>query len=267
MLAPVIAYSENPPPSLMFMESASVYHSKAGLTEPSGLTARLEGGYWVVSDDTSSVFAIDKQGHLIERIDVDPSVPDLEGVAGISATQHLVLLSEKDAAIVEFNAESGRVTASHPILAMKGGDSIDFGKDGPEGIAIDEKGLVWVLVERPPQLLQVSHGFDEIARIIDLDSLPGFTGRKPLQKVDASGLAYDRSRKALWILSDEGKAVFYIQADAKRAVRFDLIYGKKDRKVRRVDNPEGIAISHDGSVLSIVTDDGKSSRLYRYEIQ
>jgi uncharacterized protein YjiK len=115
--------------------------------------------------------------------------------------------------------------------------------------------------------LQVSHGFDEIARIIDLDSLPGFTGRKPLQKVDASGLAYDRSRKALWILSDEGKAVFYIQADAKRAVRIDLIYGKKDRKARRVDNPEGIAISHDGSVLSIVTDDGKSSRLYRYEIQ
>lgn len=253
-------------PSLTFIDSVSLFHRKADLTEPSGLAVRKDEGFWVVSDDTSALFAVGQEGEILDRIDLSPVVPDIEAVTEFASGNRVLVLSEAGHAIVEVDPKRRRVVAAYPIAAMTGGDTLVLGDDGPEGLTIGESGRVWLLIERPPVLVGLSPDLSAVSDIRALNGASGYVTPKT-DHPDASGLAYDRSRKGIWILSDTAEAVFFRPDAGDRFVRYDLVFTDDDGDQVPVSNPEGVAISEDGSTLSIVTDDGKSSRLLHYQVR
>lgn len=251
--------------TLTFIDSTRLHYREAGLTEPSGLSIRDDTSFFVVSDDTSALFAVDAEGRIVSRLEIAPEVQDLEGIEYDPGRQRLLALSEKRRAIIDIDPDTGQTKTVHPISGITGGAGIHFGEDGPEGISIGVDGDVHVLIEYPPRLIRISPDLARVLDVLFLDPSTGFASTDG-RRLDGSGLANDQSRDALWILSDIGKAAFFRPASTTAFVRFDLVFADETGELTRVANPEGIAVSKDGKTLFIVTDDGKSSRLLRYAI-
>ena len=266
ILVAMAASAQDAPLSLTFIDSTRLHHREAGLTEPSGLSIRDDSSFFVVSDDTSAVFAVHAGGQILSRQEIAHEVQDLEGVEYDPERQRLLVLSEKMRAIIDIDPDSGQTNTIHPISGVTGGAEIRLSKDGPEGLAIGREGEVLVLIEYPPQLVRISPELTKVLEVVSLDAGVGFAS-SVARRTDGSGLAYDRTRDALWILSDTGKAVFFRPVDGEVFLRFELVFADESERVSRVHNSEGIAVSKDGTMLFVATDDGKSSRLLKYLIK
>lgn len=260
------AQAEDTLPTLSFIDSRPLYHPAKGLTEPSGLAVQDDGRLIVVDDESSAMFVIDWDGRVVESVDIAPPIQDLEGIVFDEGRNRVLLLSEQTRSLYDVDPETGKTKAAHPIVGMSGGAEVRFREDGPEGLSIGQDGSVLVVIEYPPRLLWISPDLGTIFGISHLDPEIGFQSPRA-RRTDASGLAYDASRDAIWILSDTGRAVFSHPLDGATFARFDLRFTDDEGDMAEVSNPEGIAISRNGTNLFVATDDGKSSRLMRYEIE
>jgi uncharacterized protein YjiK len=128
-----------------------------------------------------------------------------------------------------------------------------------------ETGGVFVVKERGPRLLlELTPDLRRIRGALELSAEIGFADDETADdRLDLSGLAVDLRRGGLWIVSDTGARAFLLDLATLRARSWPL----RDGNGSRVRNVEGVAVSDDGAVLSVATDDGRKSRLHRYAIE
>ncbi len=195
------------------------------VSEPSGLDLSFdETGFWVVSDNNSTVYLIDSWGREIKNFEVDGE--DLEGITVIDSTKLAVVLERKREVVILDT--SGR-ELKRSRLNLKG----DL-NSGLEGITYNpEKKIFYLLNEKDPVLLLT---LDENLKELSRDTLKFIN--------DASGIYYDVSGNQLWILSDENKMIVKTDLKGKAIEKFKI----------RITQPEGITLKSDKSQLFIVSD-------------
>ncbi|MCC1494523.1 SdiA-regulated domain-containing protein [Cognatishimia sp. F0-27] len=263
------------PDQLVYRGSVSVFDGKARLEEPSGLALDPESGtFWTVSDDTERLFRIDADGRIVARSDKLRHLQDAEAVA-VAGPGRVLVLSERRGSVFEVDPDSAERPVEHPLLEMRGAALLRDALGGqperlsPEGLAIDPAtGRVFVANERGPRLLlTLTATLDEILSVTPLTEARGFVSpAADARRLDVSGLVWDARRGGLWLTSDTGECLFFWELGARPARRFDLLW-LSDGKVRAVENAEGVALDADGAALLVITDDGKRSRLHRYELE
>lgn len=251
---------------LEYVSHLPLYLPEIGFTEPSGLSVATDGsGFWIVSDETRTVFKLDASGEIRPFLGRDDRLLDLEGVAEDPNQARLMLASERSNSIIVVSLE-----APHRLEVVEVGilpsptnlsDPLENQDDGLEGIAIDpHTGSVFVLKERKPRLLiELAPALDRVISVRNLDSvLP--------DSEDVSGLTVDTERNGFWVVSDVGKSVHFLAIDGDAVKSFDLVWRDKKNRKRKLDNAEGVALSLDGRYLFVVSDDKKKSRLVQFEI-
>jgi uncharacterized protein YjiK len=258
--------------ALRFIERTKIADHKAGFTEPSGLAHDEQGGFWSVSDDAPAIFGLSAGGEVERSRTHAADAKDLEGVAADPARGRLLAVAEKTAEIVILTLSDGRV-ARRPLLGLDGfGDvagAFNGADDGLEGIAVHpETGAVFIVKERNPRLLlELTPELDRIRGVLALTAAIGFADDEADDdQLDVSGLAVDPGRGGLWIVSDTGARAFLLDLKTLTARSWPL-FRDDTKNAKRIRDAEGVALSDDGTVLSVVTDRGETSRLYRYAIE
>lgn len=126
-MAPAIATAQrrDHPPVLRFLESHSVHEAAVGLTEPSGLTIDPEKGqFWTVSDDRRQLYRLDLAGNVAGIGPEISGLHDAEGIARDPVGQRLLILSEKDAAILSLPFGETVPTQAVPLAEMAGAEKL-----------------------------------------------------------------------------------------------------------------------------------------------
>ncbi|MDH3666025.1 MAG: SdiA-regulated domain-containing protein [Paracoccaceae bacterium] len=258
--------------SLRFIDRTKVYNRDAGLTEASGVTLSAAGDrLWVVSDDTKKVFGLSLDGDIDTSFDLNSS--DLEGIAvgeGVFVTvaENGNLVQLIDSATRELQI-SARITDLPIDAELKAKLSTIDKENGLEGVTIDRAtGMVFVAVETDPRLLlRLTPDLDRITNYWELTSDAGFRIKGLSDaELDISGLEHDPRDGHLWIVSDRGKSVFRFDPRLGNASSAPLIF-QKDGESKRVKNAEGIAFDPARGRIYIVTDQGKKSRLYTFQVE
>ena len=267
------ALAAPPTAGLRFLDSVAVADKKASFREPSGLALAADGsGFWSVSDETPAVHLLRPDGTLDPSRRIEIGTPDLEGITTDATGGRLLAVSEAEAVIIVTDIATGTVSR-HPLAGLAGWDAVaavfaaSGDTDGLEGIAVHGgTGNVFVIKERAPRLLlELTPDLARIRGALVLDAGRGFEDDLvDDDRLDVSGLASDPLRGGLWIVSDTGARAFLLDLETLQARSWPLL---DDDGAARIRNAEGVALSADGRVLSVVTDDGARSRLYRYAVE
>lgn len=250
---------------LEYVSHLKLYFPEIGLTEPSGLAIAPDGsGYWVVSDETRTVFKLEADGEIGSFLGHDDHMVDLEGVVVDAGHDRLLMVSERTSHIIAVSLDPPHrfdvVKIAELPTPTDLSDALADHGNGLEGIGLDpETGFIFVLKERKPRLLvTIAPAMDRVIAVRNLDSvLP--------DGEDVSGLTFDPDRNGFWIVSDIGKSVHFLSNDGNAVITSDLFWKDKDGK-HKLDNAEGVALSSDGQHLFVVSDDKKKSRLVQYKI-
>ncbi|NDW45284.1 SdiA-regulated domain-containing protein [Ruegeria sp. PrR005] len=256
--------------SLSLVKSREIAEPSIGFSEPSGLSTAADGGFWSVSDNVARLFRLDHKGRPGKPDDLSAE-PQLEGIAEDMPRQRLLMVREDTTEILSL-APDGTLTRFR-LLALPGAEGLaaHFQADennGLEGITVDpETGAVLLVKERRPRLLiELAPDLSRVVRIQEMSAAMGFVSAAAQDdRLDLSGLAWDARRKGVWITSDTGQAVFFLDLSSMTARGWALMDADK-KKLHPVSNAEGVALSSKGDVLHVVTDDGKKSRLLTYRI-
>jgi uncharacterized protein YjiK len=262
-------------PTLTFEERLGAYDKSEGLTEPSGLSIGHTVPFWTVSDDHPFILGLDAKGTVVTAIPLGKGVHDLEGVIEDTARARLLVVSEKKTEITSIDLNDLSEISRYPLSEMGGFSKLlsDFDtnwkKNGLEGITVaPEPGTIYVRKEREPRR-RIALSADR-STILSIEMLGRDAGlispRKKDRKMDISGIASDPSREGQWILSDTDQAVFFRDLQDGTVYRYPLSWMSEDG-LQPVSNPEGVALSADGTELFIITDNGKESALFRYDVQ
>ena len=250
---------------LEYVSHLKLYFPEIGLTEPSGLAIAPDGsGFWIVSDETRTVFKLEADGEVGAFLGHDDHMRDLEGVVVDAGQDRLLMVSERTSHIIAVALDPPHRLDVVKIADLPTptdlSDALEDYDNGLEGIGLDpETGFIFVLKEQKPRLLvTIAPAMDGVIAVRTLDGvLP--------DGEDVSGLTFDPGRNGFWIVSDIGKSVYFLSNDGNAVITFDLFWKDKDGK-RKLDNAEGVALSSDGQHLFVVSDDKKKSRLVHYKI-
>jgi len=194
--------------------------------EPSGLDLNFdETGFWIVSDENSTVYLIDSWGKEVKRFKVDGD--DLEGITVIDTIRLAVVLERSREVVI--------LDTSGTELKRTKIDLTGELNSGLEGITYDpEQKKFYLLNEKDPILLLT---LDENLTEINRDTL-SFSK-------DASGIYFNSDDNKLWILSDESQMIY----------KTNLSGSEVYQKYRiNVIQPEGITVKKDGTKLYIISD-------------
>lgn len=244
-------------------------------TEPSGIALASDGRhYWVVSDNADVVFLMTEKGKLKPSQSLRVGVDGLEGITGDESANRLLTVRENTSTVVQISLDDGAVSM-FPLADMAGFSEIAkaFGplrtNNGLEGITFNaDRGEVLLVKESQPRLLlRLSADLTTILGAVEMTAEGGFScpGTDDA-RLDASDILYDRERKVLWVLSDTGACILI--ADAVTGNVIGRPQGRSTGKpLKLLKNPEGVALSADGSTLRVVTDNGKDSRLMILSIE
>lgn len=199
---------------------------KIPVPEPSGLDLTYdETGFWVVSDENSSVYLIDSWGKEIKSFKVDGY--DLEGITVIDKARIAVVLERTREVVV---LDTSGTELKRVKLELTGELN-----SGLEGITYDpEQKKFYVVNEKDPILLLT---LDEHLAELSRDTLNFLK--------DASGIYFDSAHNKLWILSDENQMIVNTNLSGKE------IY---EKYVIKVEQPEGVTLNKNGTRLYIVSD-------------
>ena len=199
---------------------------KIPVPEPSGLDlAYDETGFWVVSDENSSVYLIDSWGKEIKSFKVDGY--DLEGITVIDKARIAIVLERTREVVV---LDTSGTELKRVKLEITGELN-----SGLEGITYDpEQKKFYVVNEKDPILLLT---LDENLAELSRDTLNFLK--------DASGIYFDSVDNKLWILSDENQVIVNTNLSGNE------IY---EKYVIKVEQPEGITFNKNGTRLYIVSD-------------
>ena len=205
--------------------------------EPSGLDLNYdETGFWVVSDENSTVYLIDSWGKEVKRFKVDGD--DLEGITVIDTTRLAVVLERNREVVI---LDTSGTELKRTKLELNGELN-----SGLEGITYDpEQKKFYVINEKDPILLIT---LDENLTEINRDTL-SFSK-------DASGIYFNSADNILWILSDESQMIY------KTNLSGSEVYEKYRINVKQ---PEGITVKKDGTKLYIISDINGSLYVFNLE--
>ena len=250
---------------LLYVSHLDLHNPEIGLTEPSGLAVDPDGsGFWLVSDEERTVFRLEANGALASYIGRDNRLRDLEGVAVDAEAGRLLVVSEQTASIISLGIKPPHRMLAVNVAALPApaelSGLLEDQQNGLEGIAVHpDTGAVVLLKEDAPRLLiEINPQLDKVLTVRSLDDvLP--------EGQDISGVAVDTARDGLWIVSDKGRSVHFLPDSGDARDSMALIW-RDGSHFRRLDNPEGVALSPDGESLFVVTDDGRNSRIVQYSI-
>jgi len=204
--------------------------------EPSGLDMTFdEKGFWVVSDENSTIYLIDSWGREIKSFKVDGD--DLEGITVIDDTTLAVVL-ERTREVVVLD------TAGNEIKRIKLNLEGEL-NSGLEGITYDPaQKRFYILNEKKPKLLLT---LDENLNELRRDTL-NFSK-------DVSGIFLDDIKNNLWILSDESQTIYKTDLTGKPFEEFKI----------KIAQPEGITLNKNRTKLYIVSDNTNSLYVFNLE--
>ena len=258
-----------------FIESFPIFDKKADFKEPSGLALSADCSHlWSVSDSAKRIVRLGLDGRILSDGAIELPVQGLEGLAFDAGGSRLLMVREDGNEVLAADIASGEVTLRRKLADMHGyrdvGAYFETSRKnkGLEGITIDPAtGRVFVLKEGDPMLLiELSRDLDRIVGHKVLNAAKGFNESLARgAKLDVSGVAFDQERGLLWVVSDRGRRIFLVDPDTARAGNAPL-KATVDGKEVDVHHGEGIAYCPENGRLYVVNDDGKSSRLFVYEI-
>jgi uncharacterized protein YjiK len=205
--------------------------------EPSGLDLTYdETGFWIVSDENSTVYLIDSWGKEVKKFKVDGY--DLEGITVIDEASLAVVLERSREVVILDTAG----TELRKVKLELAGEL----NSGLEGITYNpEQKMFYLLNEKDPiLLLTLDENLNELSR----DTL-SFSK-------DASGIYFDSADNKLWILSDESQMI----------VKTDLSGNEVFQKYKiTIKQSEGLTLNKDGTRLYIVSDVNNSLYVFNLE--
>ena len=258
--------------ALKMLQSDKIVAKAHNLREPSGLALAVDGTHlWTVSDNTSEVFLIDLDGDLKPTHTIEADLSDPEGITLDMPRHRLIAVNEETMDIVVVDLTDGTSTTI-ALETIEGFQSVaDFFQasdtgDGLEGItSIPETGAVFLIKEKKPRLMiELTADLARITGALVLTADMGFADKDVDDAdLDVSGLSYDAGRGAFWITSDTGKRMFLFDPVTRMAKSWTLKTGSKGK---RLPNAEGVALSQNGDILFVVTDDKSKSRLIRFAV-
>ncbi len=208
------------------------------ILEPSGLSFGPDANtLLIVSDNTNKVYETTLQGDIIKEFPYTGN--DLEGVVYNADENIIAVAEERKKEIVLLDYENGNEIERFQINT--GGSTQN---KGLEGISYNPNNTAYYIVNEdlPGELIVWNKQFDIISKT-ELH----FAG-------DYSAIFVDIHNAALWIVSDESKAVYKCDYNAKVLKEFSLPR----------DKFEGITIDVENKILYLVND--SSGELYIYKI-
>lgn len=260
---------------LRFVSSHDIGNRKAKLEEPSGLAFSADGrSLWTVCDHNDRVFNLDLDGNILSGFEIGADDP--EGIATESTGRYLYVALEDGYRILRIAIAEQAIDAEAALPDIAGHDTIapliDAGENdnGLEGITwLDEGGgtLLCLNENHPGLLIRVSADLERILGHVELGEHNGFAPPEG-GDVDFSGISYDKTRDACWIVSDKARRVFLFSLEENRVVHHQaLTYLDTDdgeRRPRLIRQAEGVAVSPTGDQLYVVGD--RDQRLFIYDI-
>jgi uncharacterized protein YjiK len=208
------------------------------ITEPSGLSFGPDGNtLLIVSDNTNKAYETTLQGDIIRELAYVGN--DLEGIVYNADAGIVAIAEERKKEIVFLDYENGNELERFQINT--GGSTQN---KGLEGISYNPNNSAYYIVNEdlPGELIVWNKQFD----IISKKELH-FAG-------DYSAIFVDTQNSLLWIVSDESKALFQCDYNAKVLKEYSL---PKDKF-------EGIAVDAENKLIYLVND--TTAELYIYKI-
>ena len=269
--------------TLTFLERHKIEDAARGLKEPSGLALTpARDGLWTVSDDTGKAFKLDLEG----RLDVSDSfmlpVEGLEGITLDGSGTHLVVVKEEDRKdgkdepneIIRIGLEARAIAERRRLEDLAGYEEVaghfEGGKanKGFEGITWNpDSGSFFLLKEgEPGLLLEVSADLQSLLGHRVLSQASGFRDSDTSDaKIDYSGLCYDPSRAAFWIVSDKAKRLFLYDPAADSVIADAALGYIEDGTPNEIEKAEGVAVDPVTGRLYVVSDE--EARLYVFHLR
>ncbi len=219
------------------------------IADPSGLSPDHTGRYlWSVSDRPGGgIYKLTTEGRIVKRLDVKGS--DLEGVVQNPVDKTLWVVDETFWQIIQFDTlgqEKHRfeLDVEHKRMNL-----------GLEGIALDPvRNVIYAANEKNPRVI-VEVDVSKPGESRQLRVIPVLFGANPdTRGLDLSGLHFDVEDELLWLVSDEARAVFVLDRDARPVAAFDA------GQVRL----EGIAIIRQKNTIFLINDDPQRLFLFEY---
>ena len=261
--------------SLTFIDRFKIKDEDAGLTEPSGLVLSHDGtALWTVSDDTKRVFRLSLEGSLQRDRSFDLPDDGLEGITIEPTGAFLFTVREESNEIIKLDIAKRSVADRRRLADMAGygaiSDHFDGGSEnkGLEGIAWNEhSGTLFTLKEGDPGLMiEVAPDLREIRGHAMLGPHNGFINhRDEGKRADYSGLCYDPSRAAFWIVSDRARRVYLYDPAAGQVAQSAALRYTRDGDLKQVKKAEGVAYDPATRRLYVVCDE--DARLYVFEVR
>lgn len=261
--------------NLTYLDRHDIKDEEEGLTEPSGLVlSNGHDGIWTVSDDTEKVFKLDLEGQVVPSESFEISVAGLEGITLDPTGEFLLTVREESNEIIRMEIAEGEITDQRRLADMAGYDTIapffvgGGANKGLEGITWNtHTNTIFVVKEGEPGLLvEVSPDLQTIKGHKVLNEDNGFRDTSlSSDEIDFSGLCYDPTRSAFWIVSDQAKRVYLYDWAANQVVdSAPLGYGN-DGNYEEVQKAEGVAVDPQANRLYVVSDE--ETRLYVFDVR
>jgi uncharacterized protein YjiK len=261
--------------SLTFLNRIDINNATEGLNEPSGLALSHEkNALWTVSDQTKKIFKLNLAGEL--QKDNAFEIPDegLEDIALDPTGEFLFTVKEEGNEIIKLNVKTQEVADRRALSEMAGYDTIarHFENSPPnkglEGITWNiDTGSIFVVKESTPGLLiELSADLATIHHHVLLNEANGFIDDEAVgDKLDFSGICYDRNRKYFWIVSDKGQRLFLYDWQRNKVIQSLALGYDLNGEHREIEKAEGIAIDPVSNRLFVVSD--REARLYVFGIK
>ncbi len=261
--------------NLTYLDRKDITDEDEGLEEPSGLALRPgDDGFWTVSDDTKKIFKLDSEGNVDKDESFEIPVKGLEGITLDSTGEFLLTVKEESNEIIKIEIAEREVVAARPLSGMAGYDTIAPFFDG-EGETKGLEGITWnghsdtvfVVKEGLPGLLvEVSSDLQTIKGHRQLNEDNGFRDTNlSSDEIDFSGLCYDATRSAFWIVSDKAKRVYLYDWTANRVIQSAPLGYGDDGDYKEVEKGEGIAVDPEAKRLYVVSDE--EGRIYVFDVR
>lgn len=259
--------------SLTFLDRYKIKNEAERLTEPSGLAlSRDNDGLWTISDDTKMVFKLNLEGRLETAESFKIPVKGLEGITLDRSGKFLLAVNEDDNEIIKIEIAARTIVDRRRLDKMAGYDAVEphftggGANKGLEGIAWNsDAGTFFVMKEGVPGLLvEVSSDLRTIQshRLLNQDN--GFHDTDVSSgEIDFSGIFYDRTRAAFWIVSDKARRLFLYDWAGNRVTQTSALGYVKEGEYREVKKAEGVAVDPESNRLYVVSDE--EARLYVFD--
>ena len=261
--------------SLTYLDHYEIKDEDADLNEPSGLVLSAgRDGFWTVCDEKKKIFKLDMEGRVEDGDSFEIPVKGLEGITLDPTGEFLLAAKEEGNEIIKIDVAERKVVDQRPLADMTGYNAIaplfaGSGENkGLEGITWDtHSDTVFVVKEGlPGVLVEVSADLKTIQghRVLNEDN--GFRDTNlSSDEIDFSGICYDATQRAFWIVSDKAKRVYVYDWAANQVLQsMPLGYGK-DGDYEEVEKAEGVAVDPLANRLYVVSDE--EARLYVFDVR